>query len=335
MRGVPHPDLRHNNSLFCPQIDSALPLPSAGSPFRLSYISLILCIMIKPVLLWLRIIRPQTLFASLVPVLVSVLIVSRCGIPVDGITASVTACCALSLQILSNLINDYYDFLRGTDKAGRAGYRRALAEGEVSERSMRAACFLSAIVSCLLGFYLVLTGGWVILAIGLSALLFAWLYTATRFSLSYLGIADIFVFLYYGVVASCGTAYLLLTAISYAADPSPVLRGAFFAGGVCGLISMCVLSINNLRDIDSDREVGKKTLPVRFGKRAAEVLMLLYVLLMPLFSYIAFGVTFSMLIVAPALFMWLRTMRARGAEYNKCLLMAGLCNAVYFVLSVL
>ncbi|MGM9714404.1 MAG: 1,4-dihydroxy-2-naphthoate octaprenyltransferase [Prevotella sp.] len=291
--------------------------------------------MIKPVLLWLRIIRPQTLFASLVPVLISVLVVSRCGIPVDGVTACVTASCALALQILSNLINDYYDFLRGTDKAGRAGYKRALAEGEVSERAMRSACILAALMSCLLGFWLVLAGGWVILVIGLSALLFAWLYTATRFSLSYLGIADIFVFLYYGVVASCGTAYLLLAAISYAADPFPILRGAFFAGSVCGLISMCVLSINNLRDIASDREVGKKTLPVRFGKRAAESLMLLYVLLMPLFSYMAFGVSCSMLIVVPALFMWLKTMRAHGVEYNKCLLMAGLCNAVYLLLSVL
>ena len=101
----------------------------------------------KFILLWLRIIRPQTLFASLVPVLVSVLVASRHVLIVDILTACVTACCALSLQILSNLINDYYDFLRGTDKAGRAGYKRALAEGEVSERSMRAACFLSALVS--------------------------------------------------------------------------------------------------------------------------------------------------------------------------------------------
>ena len=103
--------------------------------------------MMKSILLWLRIIRPQTLFASLVPVLVSVLVASRHGLMVDILTACVTVCCALSLQILSNLINDYYDFLRGTDKAGRAGYKRALAEGEVSERSMRAACFLSALVS--------------------------------------------------------------------------------------------------------------------------------------------------------------------------------------------
>lgn len=289
----------------------------------------------KSILLWLRIIRPQTLFASLVPVLVSVLVASRHGLIVDILTACVTVCCALSLQILSNLINDYYDFLRGTDKAGRAGYKRALAEGEVSERSMRAACFLSALVSCLLGFYLVLTGGWVILAIGLSALLFAWLYTATRYSLSYLGIADIFVFLYYGVVASCGTAYLLLSAMPCAHDPFPIMRGAFFAGGVSGLISMCVLSVNNLRDIETDRAAGKKTLPVRFGKRAAEVLMLLYVVLMPVFAYQAFGVSLPMLIVIPALAMWIKTMRAEGAEYNKCLLLAGVCNAIYFFLALI
>lgn len=147
-------------------------------------------------MIWFRIIRPQTLFASLVPVLVGLKVCGVCHWPV----AVATAACALLLQILSNLINDYYDFLRGTDKAGRAGFKRALAEGEVSEKAMRNACFITAALACAVGLYLVIIGGWVILAIGLSALLFAWLYTATSHSLSYLGIADIFVFLYYGVI---------------------------------------------------------------------------------------------------------------------------------------
>lgn len=308
----------------------------------------------RKVLLWVRICRPQTLFASLVPVLVGLLCASR-FIPVDYLTAVVTALCALSLQILSNLINDYYDFVRGTDKAGRAGFKRALAEGEVSKTAMRNACLVAAGMACLLGMHLVYVGTWVILLIGLSALLFAWLYTATSHSLSYLGIADIFVFLYYGVVASCGTSYLQFAAFcqhfdlvtfpslnnvqiweSFWADGlhGPMML-AFFAGGVSGFISMCVLLINNLRDIDSDRLVGKKTLPVRFGKTAGEIFMLAVVIAMPVFVYLAFGWSLPMLIVIPALALWLKVRKAEGTEYNKCLLFAGLLNLCYFILIIL
>ena len=283
-------------------------------------------------LLWVRICRPQTLFASLVPVLVALRVT---GIT-DTCTAWVTALCALALQILSNLINDYYDFLRGTDKAGRAGFRRALAEGEVTEPQMRVACLTAAAVACALGLYLVFTGGWVILAIGLSALLFAWLYTATSHSLSYLGIADIFVYLYYGVVASCGTAYLQgLTTFS------DTMWRVFFAGSVSGLISMCVLMINNLRDIDSDRLAGKRTLPVRFGKRTAEGLMLIYVLLMPVFAWLAFNTPYDdcgwteAIIVIPALWLWMKVVRAKGNEYNTCLIFTGLLNLLYFITTLL
>lgn len=303
----------------------------------------------KKILLWVRICRPQTLFASLVPVLVALYIVSRVSL-IAPLTAFATIVCALSLQILSNLINDYYDYVRGTDKAGRAGFKRALAEGEVSKKAMRNACFIAAGVACAFGLYLVYIGTWVILGIGLSALLFAWLYTATSHSLSYLGIADIFVFLYYGVIASCGTAYLQYCDVAATATcnagpsimneftaggmHSPLMQ-AFFAGGVSGLISMCVLLINNLRDIDSDRAVGKKTLPVRFGKHAGEGLMLCVVLLMPVFARMAWGWSPAMIIVIPAMVLWLKVIKAKGAEYNKCLLAAGLMNVLYFLLCIL
>lgn len=284
----------------------------------------------KKVLLWLRIIRPQTLFASLVPVLVGLLAYRHDGLSAaaywPALTAVLTALCALSLQILSNLINDYYDFVRGSDKAGRVGFKRALAEGEVSKRQMLTACAITLALAVAMGAYLVLVGGWVILAIGLTAILFAWLYTATSHSLSYLGIADIFVFLYYGVVASTGTVFLLSHTFSLT---------AFYAGAVCGLISMCVLMTNNLRDIESDRLVGKRTLPVRFGKRAAEGIMLAEVLLMPLFAYLAWGLSWSMLIGLAALALFAAVLRAQGPQYNKCLLATGLTNLLYLLLCLL
>ena len=146
----------------------------------------------KNIIRWFKIIRPHTLFASFCPVLVGLMAegVSSCGV------AAVTLLCALSLQILSNLINDYYDFRRGSDKAGRVGPSRALAEGKVTEAQMLRALLITLAFCIVSGFFLVLRGGWPILLIGVASLLFAWLYTATRFALSYLGIADVFVFLF-------------------------------------------------------------------------------------------------------------------------------------------
>lgn len=268
---------------------------------------------------WLKIIRPQTLFASACPVVVG-LCVSGVG---NWLVAIVTLLCALDLQIFSNLVNDYYDYVRGADKAGRVGFSRALAEGLVSKERMLRACLIALALSVLMGAYLLWVGGWPILIIGVTAILFAWLYTATNHSLSYLGIADIFVFLYYGVIATAGTAYL---------QTGSYLWQAFYAGAVCGLISMCVLITNNLRDIEDDREVGKKTFPVRFGKRAGEVGYCCVVALMPLFAYLAFGKLLPMFIVFPAIFLTVKVLKAEGKQYNKCLLGAGLLNLCFTIL---
>ncbi|MBQ2489681.1 MAG: 1,4-dihydroxy-2-naphthoate octaprenyltransferase [Bacteroidales bacterium] len=276
----------------------------------------------KNIILWFKIIRPHTLFASFCPVLV--------GLMAEGVSswgvAAVTLLCALSLQILSNLINDYYDFRRGSDKAGRVGPSRALAEGKVTEAQMLRALLITLAFCIVSGFFLVLRGGWPILLIGVASLLFAWLYTATRFALSYLGIADVFVFLFYGVVASAGTAYLQMRGFSWT---------AFHAGAVCGLISMCLLIINNLRDIDDDRAAGKRTFPVRFGKRAGEIGMLVVVLLMPIFAWLAFGLDWPMLVVLPALALFVAVLRAEGSQYNRLMLGAGFVNLVYTALCAL
>lgn len=287
-------------------------------------------------MLWFKIIRPQTLFASFCPVATALIIVSQTSqlhIPV----AIATILCALSLQILSNLINDYYDFKRGTDKKGRVGFKRALAEGLVTEKQMLIACCLTLAISLALGLYLVIIGGWVILLIGVLAIFFAWLYTATNHSLSYLGIADIFVFLFYGVIAGWGTGFLQFA--SMGESPSIIVSRLsalnttlILASAVNGLISMCVLIINNLRDIESDTEAGKRTFPVRFGKRAGELGMLLIVILMPVFAWFAYCHWLPMLIFIPAFLLFIAVTRAQGSQYNKCLLCAGITNVIYVAL---
>lgn len=287
----------------------------------------------KQIILWLRIIRPQTLFASLCPVLVG-LMVARTLIgqtsPFGHLTALLTVLCALALQILSNLINDYYDYKRGTDKQGRVGFKRALAEGTVTEREMQTACYVTLASCLILGAVLCCIGGWMIVAIGITAILFAWLYTATPYSLSYLGIADIFVFLYYGVIATLGTVWLQYMAARQAYDFR--LLSPIYAGAVCGLISMCVLAINNIRDVDDDRLAGKRTLPVRVGKRAALGILGIVVTLMPVFAWLAFGLSWAVAVIVPAGLLYGNVLRAKGAQYNLCLLQADIVNLVYVVL---
>ena len=284
----------------------------------------------KRLFLWLRIIRPQTLFASLCPVLVGLMVahfyIGYLSVP----TALATVLCALALQILSNLINDYYDYKRGTDKQGRVGFKRALAEGTVTEKEMLTACLITLAVAIVLGACLCYVGGWVIVVIGITALFFAWLYTATPYSLSYLGIADIFVFLYYGVFATWGTVWLQCKASGLAFDIRLLMP--VYAGAVCGLISMCVLAVNNIRDMDDDRLVGKRTLPVRLGKKAALAILGIIVVLMPLFAWLAFGVSWAMAVVIPACFLYYKVLNAKGAEYNICLMLAGVVNLVYTLL---
>ena len=290
-------------------------------------------ISMKKIILWLLIIRPQTLFASLCPVLVG-LMVAHTLIPQSSpgmfLTALLTMLCALALQILSNLINDYYDYKRGTDKQGRVGFKRALAEGQVTEREMLAACLVALSASLVLGAVLCYIGGWVIVAIGVTAILFAWLYTATPYSLSYLGIADIFVFLYYGIIATWGTVWLQYKSAGIPFDSN--IMTPIYAGAVCGLISMCVLAINNIRDADDDRLVGKRTIPVRVGKKCALGLLGVIVVLMPLFAWLAFGMSWAVGIIVPAAALYVNVLRAQGSGYNLCLLGAGIVNLVYVVL---
>lgn len=271
--------------------------------------------------LWFGICRPRTLFASICPVLMGFIAVG--GMP-RPVVAAVTLLCGVSLQVLSNLINDYYDFRRGSDKAGRVGPSRALAEGLVAEVQMRRACLIALGLSVAEGIYLVLTGGWAILAIGVLSIFFAWIYTATPHSLSYLGIADIVCFLFYGPVATVGTAWLQTGRFSLT---------ALLLGCVCGCVAVCVLATNNIRDIEDDRAVGKRTFPVRFGKNAARVGVALMLVGAEAFALLALkGSPSVWLMLVPfgvSVFLYVRLLKAQGAQYNLCLFRFGLLNVCY------
>lgn len=275
--------------------------------------------------LWFSILRPKTLLASIVPIIVGYMFFVKTGMNLDFafLLFCLVFVCGVSLQTLSNLINDFYDYKKGTDKKGRIGFKRALAEGEVSIQQMKKAITINTLISLISGAMLIYVGGWVILLIGLLSILFAWLYSATSYSLSYLGIADIFAFSFYGPVATCGTFYLFTSSFSLS---------VFFAGCICGCVSVMILTVNNLRDIVEDEENNKKTFEVRFGKWAGETKYLCFALLTGVFAYLAFKFSIVCLLVVPAVYLFIALLKAEGKVYNKLLFQTSLLNLAYFLL---
>lgn len=206
--------------------------------------------------IWLNASRPKTLAAGFVPVLVAA------GLAYSHDTflwlPSIAALvCALLIQIGTNFANDYYDFVKGADRDDRIGFERATASGLVSPGTMKKAAFLTMFAAFVLGLYLVWHGGWVILIIGVLSILFGIAYTGGPFPLGYNGLGDLFVFLFFGCVAVMGTYYL--NALEWNMQ-------AFWASLAVGALCVNILVVNNLRDVETDKRSGKKTLGVLFGE---------------------------------------------------------------------
>lgn len=206
--------------------------------------------------IWMLGARPKTLPASVAPVVVAGVMAYTAG-RADPLTFGITLLTAVLIQIGTNLANDYFDFKKGADHGGRTGPLRIMQAGLVSPLEMRRAITLVLGAALLLGIYLVRVGGVPILSIGVLSLLFAILYTAGPWPLAYIGLGDLFVLIFFGPVATGGAYYLLA---------GPPTSAVLFVGFALGSISTAILAINNLRDVQDDRRVGKRTLAVRFGK---------------------------------------------------------------------
>jgi len=175
----------------------------------------------------------------------------------------------LLIQIGTNLANDYFDHAKGTDTAQRLGPTRVTQAGLASPSALLYAMTLTFMAACIPGLYIVLRGGWVFVVIGLLSIFSGILYTAGPWPLGYLGLGDLFVFVFFGLIAVGGTFYVQALALP---------REAVWAGAATGLFSVAILTVNNLRDVDQDRKGGKRTLAVRFGRRFAKGEYLLCIL---------------------------------------------------------
>jgi 1,4-dihydroxy-2-naphthoate octaprenyltransferase len=209
--------------------------------------------------IWLMAARPRTLPAAVAPVLVGTALAATGGTfrPVSFLAALVGA---LFIQVGTNLSNDYSDARRGADTEDRLGPVRVTAGGLVPPRQVLIATYVAFGVAVLAGVYLIVTAGWELLLVGAASILAGVLYTGGPRPYGYEGLGEVFVFLFFGVVAVAG---------SYFAQTEELAWEALVLAVPVGLLASAILVVNNVRDLETDRRAGKRTLAVRLGRERA------------------------------------------------------------------
>jgi 1,4-dihydroxy-2-naphthoate octaprenyltransferase len=240
--------------------------------------------------LFFRAARPRTLAAAIAPVLIGTALAHRDGrLHVPAALAALAG--AVWIQIGTNLANDYFDHHKGADRA-RIGPERLTASGRVSPSWMRRAFLFAFGLALVPGAYLIARGGWPLAIIGLLGILAGVFYTAGRRALAYLGLGELFVLLFFGPVAVAGT---------YFAQALEWSAAAAFAGLAPGLLSTALLCVNNLRDRETDREAGKRTLAVRLGRGFAKseiVVSVVFAALVPIGLWYGWGVPAAVILAS-------------------------------------
>ena len=210
---------------------------------------------------WVLASRLKTLTAAISPVLVGVSLAIHDG-QFQPFIAFMTLLAAVLIQIGANFANDVYDFLKGSDREDRLGPTRATQSGLIPPEDMKKGMWLVFSLAICVGFYLASIGGWPIVWIGLASIASAITYTGGPYPLGYHGWGDVFVFVFFGIIAVPGTYYLQSGFVSY---------DSILFGIPLGALSTAILIVNNLRDADTDIKSGKRTLAVRYGKTFVKI----------------------------------------------------------------
>ena len=206
---------------------------------------------------WWTATRPRTLSISATPVLVGTALALAEGAAPAWFAMLAALCCALLIQVGTNLHNDAADFERGTDRPDRIGPLRVTAAGWASPAAVRRAALISFALALTLGIYLVTVGGWPILIAGIASLLAGWSYSGGRHPISHTPLGELFVLIFFGLVAVAGSHWLQLSAWS---------SNAWLAGIVVGMPAAAVLLVNNYRDLEDDLRSGRRTLAAVMGR---------------------------------------------------------------------
>lgn len=265
--------------------------------------------------------RPKTLPAAIVPVWAGCVLAWKLSGGFDVFLALCTLLGAIAIQIATNFFNDAIDHEKGADTAKRLGPKRVTASGLMSRKAVYgwAGAFLGLATLC--GAVLIHARGWPILAIGIPSLFLAYGYTGGPFPLAYRGLGELFVILFFGLIAVCGTVFV---------QTGEWRNEALLLGGQIGLLSAVLISINNLRDREEDATTGKRTLAVRCGPKYAVAFIWLEIKLAAFagLGWVAFGHPYLAVASLPVLLLGLRILwgvisTQPGPAYNRYLALAG------------
>jgi len=282
--------------------------------------------------IWLEAARPRTLPAAVAPVIVGTALAYQEN-SLRWLSALLCLVFALLAQIAANFANDYFDFVKGADTRERKGPRRAVASGLVKPATMLRATILVCALAFMTGLCLLPYGGWPLLVLGIASLLSAVAYTGGPYPLAYHGLGDLFVFLFFGLVAVTATAFVQCGSFQ--------LLWLVPAAAVGGLAAN-ILVVNNYRDVETDATAGKKTLVVRFGRGYAKA-QFLAALILAMAAPVVLALTWgrrpwSLLIILPLLLLaglrQFRTLRVTQ-DPNTLIQLLGKCGqylAAYAVL---
>jgi len=240
---------------------------------------------LTPTRVWWSAVRPATLAASVAPVLVGTAIAVHIGGPRLG-AGLLALLVGIALQLGVNFANDYSDHVRGADSASRVGPVRAASSGIVQPDAVKRAAVAAFGVAAVAGLALSAITDWRLLLVGVACLLAGWLYTGGPRPYGYLGLGEIFVFVFFGLVATVGTIYVETLKVT----PISILMGC-----ATGCLATAILVLNNLRDLDTDLAAGKLTLATRIGRPRTRILLLALVC-----AAFAIPVVVAVLDLAPA-----------------------------------
>jgi 1,4-dihydroxy-2-naphthoate octaprenyltransferase len=266
---------------------------------------------------WLLAMRPRTLPLAVIPVVLGSACAAKIGLGFQIVPALLCLMFALLVQIGANFANDYFDFIKGADDEHRVGPKRAVASGWIQPDAMRRAMYFTFGAAFLVGCGLLPFGGWPLLIVGILSVASGYAYTGGPYPLGYHGWGDLFVIVFFGFVAVLGTFYVQTCFLDW---------NVFWVSFIPGCLATCILVVNNTRDYETDRRIGKKTLAVRWGKAFSKFeyeLMLGIALIIPLVLFLR---GFSWPVLLPYLLVrWALRLHRRmeinlhGFEFNQLL----------------
>jgi 1,4-dihydroxy-2-naphthoate octaprenyltransferase len=280
--------------------------------------------------LWIIAARPRTLPAAIAPVLVGTALAGT-----EGVFHALAFVCALIgsvfIQIGTNLSNDYSDARRGADTEDRLGPVRVTAGGLMPPKQVLVGTYVAFGIAVAAGAYLIAIAGWQLLVVGAASILAGVLYTGGPRPYGYEGLGELFVFLFFGVVAVVGSYYVQIQDLEWI---------VFALSVPVGLLVSAILVVNNIRDIETDRRAGKRTLAVRLGRERARILFMAMVgvaFVVPVIVWLAGGLSAWLLLTLAALPLvppLVRTVNTRsdGPSLNRALADTGRLVAVFSLL---